>query len=160
DRALNVELRRDGAMLDARVEGREYRLNVLEAQAGVYSFIQSEEGGTSTEAVVQEKEGLFHVRVRNRSFEATVERPGIASAPDGPGRSGDGPSVLKAIMPGRVVRVLVEKGTSVKRGEGIVVLEAMKMENQIGSPRDGKVTKIHVSAGDRVEGGAALAVIE
>ena len=76
DRALDVALKRDGERLTASVDGREYRLSILEAQKGVYSFIQADEGGRSTEAVVQEREGAYRVRVRNRYFEATVERPG------------------------------------------------------------------------------------
>ncbi len=63
-------------------------------------------------------------------------------------------------MPGRVVRLLVAPGASVRRGQGVVVIEAMKMENEIGSPREGKVKEIRVAPGERVEGGATLAVIE
>jgi pyruvate carboxylase subunit B len=63
-------------------------------------------------------------------------------------------------MPGRIVRVLVETGAKVKRGQGIIVVEAMKMENELGSPGDGVVKEILAAAGDRVEAGATLAIIE
>jgi Biotin carboxyl carrier protein len=64
--------------------------------------------------------------------------------------------IIKAPMPGRIARVLVEKGASVQRGAGLLVLEAMKMENEIPAPADGVVDEIFVKAGDTVEGGADL----
>jgi biotin carboxyl carrier protein len=63
-------------------------------------------------------------------------------------------------MPGRVARVLVQPGQQVDRGDGIVVVEAMKMENELRSPRDGIVGKIEVEKGQTVAGGALLATIQ
>ncbi len=67
-----------------------------------------------------------------------------------------GAGVIKALMPGRIVRVLVAKGDSVAKGAGLLVLEAMKMENEIQSPADGVVDEIFVEPGQTVEGGADL----
>jgi 3-methylcrotonyl-CoA carboxylase alpha subunit len=64
--------------------------------------------------------------------------------------------IIKAPMPGRITRVLVEKGASIQRGAGLLVLEAMKMENEIAAPADGVIDEIFVKAGDTVEGGADL----
>ena len=66
---------------------------------------------------------------------------------------------VKAPMPGLVVKVLVESGQSVKKGDGLLVLEAMKMENEIAAPTDGVVDSIGVKAGTAVEKGAELARI-
>ena len=159
DRSLEVGIRREGDRITARVEDRDYLLTVREAQTGVFSMVQADEGGRSTEAVVQEVNGLYRVRVRDRTFEVTVERPGEQGAGVGRG-DGAGPSVLKAVMPGRVVRLLAAPGERVEKGQGILVVEAMKMENEIGAPRSGTVVTIEVAAGDRVERGAHLAVIE
>jgi biotin carboxyl carrier protein len=63
---------------------------------------------------------------------------------------------LKALMPGRVVRLLVNNGDSVRRGQSLLILEAMKMENDIQSPVDGVVDEIFVSSGDTVEAGGQL----
>lgn len=63
---------------------------------------------------------------------------------------------VKALMPGRIVRLLVEKGDAVRKGSGLLILEAMKMENEIQSPGDGVVDAIYVEAGQTVEGGAPL----
>jgi biotin carboxyl carrier protein len=67
-----------------------------------------------------------------------------------------GAGVVKALMPGRIVRLLVEQGAAVRKGAGLLVLEAMKMENEIQSPAEGIVDEIFVKPGDTVEGGADL----
>ncbi len=72
----------------------------------------------------------------------------------------DGPAVLKASMPGRVVRVLVERGQEVAAHQGIVVIEAMKMQNELKSPRDGRVAELRAIPGATVSSGETLAVIE
>jgi biotin carboxyl carrier protein len=72
----------------------------------------------------------------------------------------DGPVTLKASMPGRIVRVLVAKGDAVAAHQGILVVEAMKMQNEMKSPREGRVRELRVSAGDTVSAGDILAVIE
>ncbi len=63
-------------------------------------------------------------------------------------------------MPGLVVKVLVESGQDVLKGERLLILEGMKMENDVKSPRAGRVAEIAVAAGDVVEGGRELFVIE
>lgn len=67
---------------------------------------------------------------------------------------------IRALMPGRVVRYLVNEGDTVRKGQGLLILEAMKMENEIAAPCDGSVSRIIVAAGQTVEGGAELIVIE
>lgn len=64
--------------------------------------------------------------------------------------------VVKAMMPGRVVRVLVAKGDTVKKGAGLLILEAMKMENEIAAPADGTIDELFVEPGQTVEAGAEL----
>jgi biotin carboxyl carrier protein len=65
-----------------------------------------------------------------------------------------------APMPGRVVRVLVAPGDEVAARQGLVVVEAMKMENELGSPKAGRVKDVQVSAGQSVDAGRVLVVIE
>jgi len=72
----------------------------------------------------------------------------------------DGPATLKASMPGRVVRLLVEEGDAVALHQGILVIEAMKMQNELKSPKEGRIAEIRVSPGDTVAAGDILAVIE
>jgi biotin carboxyl carrier protein len=72
----------------------------------------------------------------------------------------EGPAHVKASMPGRVLRVLVEKGDAVSAHQGILVVEAMKMQNEMKSPKAGRVREIRVSPGDTVAAGDLLAIIE
>jgi biotin carboxyl carrier protein len=68
-----------------------------------------------------------------------------------------GPFAVRSPMPGKVVKVLVEPGAAVKAGQGLVVVEAMKMENEMRAPRDGTVAEVAVREGQAVEAGETLA---
>jgi biotin carboxyl carrier protein len=72
----------------------------------------------------------------------------------------DGPVTLRASMPGRIVRLLVAKGDTVAAHQGILVIEAMKMQNEIKSPKEGRVADLRVTPGDTVAAGDTLATIE
>ncbi len=71
----------------------------------------------------------------------------------------EGPQRIDAPMPGKVTRVMVKVGDQVEEGQGLVVVEAMKMENELKSPKAGKVTELHAIEGAAVESGAKLAVV-
>lgn len=75
------------------------------------------------------------------------------------GAADSGPRALKAPMPGRIVRVLVADGEAVEAGQGCVVIEAMKMQNELKAPRAGQVTKLTATAGETVASGANLLII-
>lgn len=67
---------------------------------------------------------------------------------------------IKTSMPGRIVKVFMKKGDKVKEGQAVLVLEAMKMQNEIKSPQSGIITKINTTSGDSVEAGALLFSVE
>ena len=71
-----------------------------------------------------------------------------------------GPQKLKASMPGKIVRILAHEGDDIQAGQGVVVVEAMKMQNEIRSPRAGKVQKVLVREGTNVNPGEVLAIVE
>jgi biotin carboxyl carrier protein len=71
-----------------------------------------------------------------------------------------GPEIIKTSMPGKVVKVLVEEGQTVEPGAGVIIIEAMKMENELRCRNGGKVKAIHVNTGQAVEGGVVLIEIE
>ena len=71
-----------------------------------------------------------------------------------------GRATIKAPMPGKVVRVLVQQNDAVEAGQGLVVVEAMKMQNELRSARAGIVTEVHAKEGDTVEAGALMVVVE
>jgi biotin carboxyl carrier protein len=121
--------------------------------------------------------GFTSLRVAGRSHEVGLERqangyrvafPGdsltveLASATRGngaPARHAHGPARLTAPMPGRIVRVLSLPGSDVVAGQGLVVIEAMKMENELRAPRAGRLLELLVREGQAVEAGALLAVV-
>ena len=70
------------------------------------------------------------------------------------------PGAIYAMLPGTVVKIFVEEGESINAGDPILVLEAMKMENEITSPKSGVVKKLNVRKGEKVETGDLLAIIE
>lgn len=115
----------------------------------------------------------YRVTVNGQSYDVTVEEqggaasplasapvsapsqaraPAAASAPSAPVTAG-GNSSIKAPMPGTVLSIRASAGQAVKKGEVILVLEAMKMENEISAPMDGTISKIHVQAGSTVNTG-------
>jgi biotin carboxyl carrier protein len=85
-----------------------------------------------------------------RSLRGQRRRPG----------AGNGTLQIKASMPGRVARVLVAPGDAVVAHQGVVVIEAMKMQNELKAARDGRVVEVRVAAGDKVASGQVLAVLE
>jgi biotin carboxyl carrier protein len=104
--------------------------------------------------------GEMLVSVGGRVIAATANgrRTGRAAADAAGGSHGE--QVVRAPMPGRVVRVLVSAGDTVAARQGVVVVEAMKMENELRSPRAGRVKEVPVAAGAAVEAGRVLVVIE
>ena len=71
-----------------------------------------------------------------------------------------GRATVKAPMPGKVVRVLVQPGDQVEAGQGVIVIEAMKMQNELKSSRAGTVTEVHAKENDTVEAGTLLVTVE
>ena len=104
--------------------------------------------GTAYEVEIEEMTGA--------PVAAPVSAPAAAPAP---AASGAG-EAINAPMPGKILAVNVAAGDSVKKGQVLMVLEAMKMENEIMAPRDGKVTAVAVTKGAAVESGALLCTIQ
>jgi acetyl/propionyl-CoA carboxylase alpha subunit len=100
------------------------------------------------------------VWIGGRRYGFEVDDPRSLQGRRGAGAGASGPRPVKAPMPGRVVRVLVNTGDDVAEQQGIVVIEAMKMQNELKSPKAGKVVRVTVAVGDAVGSGDVLAVVE
>jgi biotin carboxyl carrier protein len=158
-------------------EGREIPVDITERPGGYRVALDGEEHLVESLEVVP---GLYSLLVDGRSFEVTVHKPSTdlyhVDLHDGMrpvelvhpmalllrrmGSSGEGKAgVVKAPMPGKVVRVMAKPGDTVEKGSGLLVLEAMKMQNQIQALGPGEVAEVRVSEGDSVDGGQVLAVI-
>lgn len=107
-------------------------------------------------------DGRLSVRVRGRvvRLEMLEERRKKMKDSQSSHFAASGMANIVSPMPGKVLRYLVEQGQTVKTGDGLVVVEAMKMENEICSPKEGVVVKLSAVAGSAVDGGALLLVIE
>jgi biotin carboxyl carrier protein len=126
------------------------------------SFIADGDSGASREVQVAPgtRRGELLVSLAGRTVGVTVNgRRRRGRALDGGGHA-DGEQSIVAPMPGRIVRVMVGPGDDVTARQGVVVVEAMKMENELRSPKAGKVKEVTVTPGASVEAGRVLVVIE
>ncbi|HWD98317.1 MAG TPA: biotin/lipoyl-containing protein [Bryobacteraceae bacterium] len=126
--------------------------DIVETEPGVWSVLWE---GRSYEARVSGEE----IVVNGRVFAFEIEDP-RAWKRAGNSAAAHGRASIVAPMPGKVVRVLAAEGDRVEAGQGIVVVEAMKMQNEMKSPRAGVVVSIPVRENDSVNSGALLAAIE
>jgi biotin carboxyl carrier protein len=160
DLEMDVEIRRKGGRLFGRVDGREYELDSYQSNAKLLlrtadgkTFDCRVEGQTTSGQSVD-------VFIGPRRYAVTLTDPKRLRGARVTGTHADGAARIVAAMPGKVVRVLVEPGTKVEAGAGIIVVEAMKMQNEIKAPKAGVVTVVNVAVGATVNGGDVLAVIE
>ncbi len=146
---LRIERCEGGYKVD--IDDRELFVSWTDLEPGHHSILL---GGRQRELhVVQERDRVY-VHCGAAAKEARVQD--LRQRRRGGAAAGDGRFEISAAMPGKVVRVLVEEGQTVETGQGIVVLEAMKMENELGAGQAGMVKEILVKAGDLVENGALL----
>ncbi|HUF04161.1 MAG TPA: biotin/lipoyl-containing protein [Aridibacter sp.] len=153
-----VSVKREGEKVFAEVDGRSYELVESRPEPGVYHFKLGRE--VREFSVLPEKKGDFSVSGDSKVFAAAVSDPrklGSFSAADA---EADGVAEIRTQMPGKVVRILVSEGDEVSAGDGVIVVEAMKMQNEMRSPKDGTVRKVLSAEGETVNSGDVLVVIE
>ena len=131
-------------------------VDTVRLEQGFYSLLID---GDSYEVSVKDV-GQSNFTVRHGSYARTIRVVDPLAVAAGAHLQQSGRAELTAVMPGRVLKVLAEVGQQVQEGQGLIVLEAMKMENEVGAPRAGKVTALSVKEGDTLETGAKIAVIE
>ena len=157
-KSYRVELKRGQPGYACRVDGREVPLESVSAEREVLWLLI---GGRSYEVRREaQANGALCLVVRGRRYAAEVRDPRAFRGRRVAAGGSAGPVKLVAPMPGKVVRLLKAEGAPVEAGEGVVVVEAMKMQNEIRSPRKGVVKKILAAAGAAVNAGEALAVVE
>jgi biotin carboxyl carrier protein len=128
---------------------------------GAVSAVDEASGRHSYEVTVTpDPAGALSVRVGAESVGVTLNGRRRWGRKDEARTSGSGPQRLSAPMPGKVVRVLVKPGDVVQARQPVVVVEAMKMENELRAGRDGTVAEVHAREGSSVEAGALLLVIQ
>ena len=148
-----VELIRDGQRWRAIVDGQPVEADIVEVAPHTYSILL---GGKSHELRVSPlPDGSLKILSTQAEFLAQVIDPR-----EWRGRHGaaevEGRQQIVAPMPGKIVRILVKAGDTVELGQGLIVVEAMKMQNEIRSPKSGAVEKIIAKEGDAVNAGDVL----
>ena len=167
---LALEVRREGGRVVAEVDGRRHELEAREVEPGVYLFVREGEvfeihlggggGGGDDGAGASPPE----IRVRHRGGHGAyavrlIDPKRLRGARAAAGHDA-GRAPITAPMPGKVVRVLVEQGQEVEAAQPVVVVEAMKMQNELKSPKAGAVVALRAAPGATVNAGDILAEIE
>ncbi len=153
---ISVEVERHGGLYRVRI-GDRWLVADLVSAGGHLRSLRLEDG--TQLSIVHDRQGTIHtIGLPDSTLHVDIRDPLSLKR----SRSEDqiaAEGTVRAMMPGRIVRVLVGKGDSVRKGAGLLVLEAMKMENEIQAPLDGTVESVCVEAGQTVEGGAELVII-
>jgi len=155
-RKARIEVRDGGRAFIIYLDGTEHRAEVVETAPNVYSLLID---GCSFEAAVSwGAPGEASVSLHDGEYEIVWENALAAAVGDAAPHAHE--ARLVSPMPGKVARMMAKVGDAVKKGQGVVAVEAMKMENEIRSPRDGVVASLHAAPGQAVERGALLAVVK
>lgn len=150
---FEVEIAKDGALF---VNGQEHKVDFLALGQSLYSIITDT---ASLEVVIEEEGGKYEVMMGGRLYDGQVldERALLLAQRKG-GLGGGGGEVMSP-MPGLIVAIPIEVGQSIQKGQTVIILESMKMQNELKSPKDGIVQSVNVSTGQTVDKGALLVII-
>lgn len=154
NKQFEVEILKDGNVL---VNGKPHEVDFLGLEESLYSIIQNSQ---SYEIAIEEERGKYELQLGGRLYEATVldQRALLMAQRKGGLIAGSGE--IASPMPGLIVEVLVKIGDEVTQGQTVVILESMKMQNELKAPRNGIVQKINCEAGQTVDKGNLLITIE
>jgi acetyl/propionyl-CoA carboxylase alpha subunit len=166
---MKLELEIEGKIMEAEfssgepmaqlsLEGKVYRAAVSEPEPGIFVIIFNDRVYRCT--LERLPNGGIEVNVGGQRISvAANDKKHLRSNPGGSSGSG-GRVILSAPMPGKVVRILLAAGAEVNAHQGVLIVEAMKMQNEVQSPKAGKIAEMRISEGQTVNGGEILAVIE
>lgn len=154
---LELDLDRAAGHWRCLLEGRQVEIDAVLAQPDVLSVLIE---GKVYRIRCERLGSDLRIWVGDQPYAAEVSDPRSLRSRKARGDAGKGPRHLVAPMPGKVVRFLVGENSPVEAGQGVVVVEAMKMQNEIKSPKKGIVLKLSVSEGAAVNAGDVLAIVE
>jgi len=154
----HVELERGEATWLCKVDGQELEVDAALTARDILSVLLD---GKAYE-IKRERSlrGELHMVIGSARYAVDVQDPRSLRSRRAVAGAEAGPQKIKAPMPGKIVRILVSEKDEVKAGQGVIVMEAMKMQNEMKSPKDGVVQKIMTAEGSTVNAGDALAIVE
>jgi len=142
---------------ECTLDGEKINVDAVIARPNVMSLIVD---GQAFEVKREQSATDLHLWVKNARFAVDVRDPRSLRSRRAAAGGVEGPQKLVAPMPGKIVRVLAPAGTAVTAGQGVLVIEAMKMQNELKSPKEGTVKQIVVAEGASVAAGETLAIVE
>jgi biotin carboxyl carrier protein len=154
-----IQIKDDGERVFAELDGRAYELNAHESADGFLLTYDGRVFNCRVEGRPQSGNPI-EIIVGATEYLVTLTDPKRLRSAASASAQGDAAARIVAPMPGKVVRVMVEVGSIVAAGDGIIVVEAMKMQNEIKAPKAGTVITLNTQTGATVNGGDVLAVIE
>jgi biotin carboxyl carrier protein len=157
EEAIEVTQQRPG-VYEVRIRGQVHVVDAFKHDYGTLSLIVDTQSYT---AMLDERGTRLHVRVKDSVFPLEILDEKKLRLRRAAGKfTAAGKQTLTAPMPGKIAKVLVKLGDEVREGQPLVVVEAMKMENEMRSPKTGKLVELHVKEGQAVEGNAKLCAVE
>ncbi len=156
-KTYKVDLSRAESGWRCRLDGREVPLDITATREGVFSLLLD---GKSYEVKQENTATETNIVVGHERFNAAVRDPRSFRSRNRAGAAGEGVKKILAPMPGKIVRILAQPGTEVEAGQGVLVVEAMKMQNELKSPKKGILKKLNAIEGTPVEAGQVLAEVE
>ncbi len=156
-KSRSVEMIHTGERARWSIDGRAIDADAVEVSPGIYSILI---GGQSFEVrIAPQPDFALRVTAAKREYRAAIRNPRKWARNRGLGAEAEGSQQLRAPMPGKIVLLLVKAGDHVDVGQGIVVMEAMKMQNEIRSPKSGIVERLLVTQGQTVNPGDVVAIV-
>lgn len=155
-----IAIQRFDEKLSALIDGRHYDLHVQDVGNGEYLLTQGYSVYNCKVETVHDQPNDLEVSLHGNRYNIKLIDPKRLRSSQTGADHDRGSAQILAPMPGKVVRVLVEAGAHVQAGAGIVVVEAMKMQNEMKSPKSGIVVELKTAAGATVNAGDVLAVVE
>ena len=157
EKTHRVELEKDHGAWRVTLDGASIDADVKEVEPGVFSVLLR--GASHEVRVTPQGDGTLTLQTGHHEFAAEVLDPSAWRGRRHAGIEAEGRQQITAPMPGKVVRVLVQAGDAVEAGQGLIVVEAMKMQNEIRSPKTGTVERLVAKEGEPVNAGDVLVVV-
>ncbi len=157
-KARVVELRREGEHLHFAIDGQPVQADAIEISPNTISVIL--DGHSFVIHVTPSQDGKLKLQCGPHEFSADIADPRVWKGRKQGALEAEGRQQILAPMPGKVIRLLVAAGDTVAAGQGLIVVEAMKMQNEIKSPKTGVVERLLVQEGQTVNAGDVLAWVE
>ena len=142
-----------------QVDDRRYEIEVHNSEGNSYLLLENRQVYECRVETIHKSRERFEVNLKASRHSVLIIDPRRLRTDENSDRHHHGQTEIVAQMPGKVVRVLVEAGASVEKGTGVVIVEAMKMQNELKSPRTGVVVTVNVVPDDTVNAGEVLATI-